>query len=275
MLRRRLLRGCRAFRLTQPSPRRSPARREHERGSRGHDRHDGSANVVEGRVVAASRARSRPPTGTRRQRRGQSPHPPSRQCRHRRAQPRPAVAARDATPGRDSLRCWRRSGRWAERLLRAAELEDGAVDDRPTRSASVAASSKSWVTSRVGARGPRSARAALRARPLACTHRALTTARRVGGCQARVQAPGRARRAAARLGDVARVSRREMVDAKALEQFWDVPSIAGTVGDVATHVEMRKERVLLEYEPDSSALRRDVDSARVSSHVSEPSATTP
>ena len=52
-----------------------------------------------------------------------------------------------------------------------------------------------------------------------------------------------------------------MVDAKALEQLGRALD-RRTVGDVATHVEMRKERVLLEYEPDSSALRRGMSIPR-------------
>ena len=46
------------------------------------------------------------------------------------------------------------------------------------------------------------------------------------------------------------------------------PPIAGTEGDVAAHVEMREERVLLEYEPDPPPLRGKSIPRVVSSQVS-------
>ena len=58
-------------------------------------------------------------------------------------------------------------------------------------------------------------------------------------------------------GEVARPRLREVRDPEALEQLVD--ALPAAEGDVAAHVEVRKERVLLEDEPDRAALRRQVD----------------
>ena len=52
----------------------------------------------------------------------------------------------------------------------------------------------------------------------------------------------------------------EMRDPKALQQVVD--SLSASEGNVATHVEVREERVLLEDEPNRAALRRKVDPGR-------------
>ncbi len=58
-------------------------------------------------------------------------------------------------------------------------------------------------------------------------------------------------------GEVSRPRLREVRDPETLEQLVD--ALPSAEGDVPAHVEVRKERVLLEDEPDRAALRRQVD----------------
>ena len=156
-----------------------------------------------------------------------------------------------------------RIARRADELLRGSELEHAAVDEHPDP-----IGERRCVLEVVGDEQRRHSQLSeelvqLRAHGAPrMTCREPTAARREAGRRAR-RASARASATRWRSPPESSVGTRgrEAVDAKALEQLGNGSPIARAEGDVSAHVEVRKERVLLEDEPDPAPLGRHVDAA--------------
>ena len=148
----------------------------------------------------------------------------------------------------------------------------------PTRSASAAASAKSWVTSSVGSASPPRTSAARRARAAACARRAPPAARRAAAPAGRAPARAPARRAGARRPRACpgRSSARWR-DPQALEQLVASARAPPAERDVLRDRHVREQRVVLEDEADASAARAAGRrrAARVDPRATSPSAMRP
>ena len=130
----------------------------------------------------------------------------------------------------------------------------------PTWSASAAASSKSWVTSRVGISSPaRSCCSSVRTSVLVWVSSAAS-----GSSSSRISGS----RASARASATRWRSPPERLPGRACSEMPDLEPLEVLVGrlppgvlDVLADGQVRKERVVLEDEPDPSSLRQDEDAA--------------
>ena len=144
----------------------------------------------------------------------------------------------------------------------------------PTRSASAAASSKSCVTSSVGSAS------SCEQLPQLGPHARARVARRARRAARRAGAPSGSR-ASARASATRWRSPPEIVDGRASARC-AIPKRSSSSStrvvpaerDVRPHAHVRKERVLLEHEPDATALRWYVDAARACRATSRPRSTT-